>query len=223
MTDWLLIALLGGFVGLDATAFPQFMFSRPLAAATLTGAVLGRPLEGVVIGLVLESFALVVLPVGAARYPESGTAAVAAVAAYVHLPAPHAGAGGLLLAIAFGLLWERAAGRSVAWARSFNERIVAAGIDADPAAEVERRHLLAMSFDFARAAFVAFAGALVGAVLLRWLAPEWGLSAAQTFGVLGVAASAMLAAVLPLFGGWTEHRASFTLGLVCGAILLLVQ
>lgn len=30
--NWFLLALLGGFVGLDGTSFPQAMFSRPIVA-----------------------------------------------------------------------------------------------------------------------------------------------------------------------------------------------
>ena len=77
-----MIALIGGMVGLDATSFPQAMISRPLVAASLTGMLLGHPVAGIALGAVLETFALVVLPVGAARYPETGTAAVSAAAAF---------------------------------------------------------------------------------------------------------------------------------------------
>src|SRR5690606_31658627 len=81
--NWLAITLWGGAVGMDATSFPQVMVSRPIVAAPVTGLLLGRPLEGVAVGALLELFALVILPIGAARYPESGTAAVAATAGYV--------------------------------------------------------------------------------------------------------------------------------------------
>jgi PTS system mannose-specific IIC component len=70
------IALLGGLLGLDVVSFPQAMFSRPLVAATLAGALLGQPSSGLLIGVALELVALETLPFGASRYPEWGSAAV---------------------------------------------------------------------------------------------------------------------------------------------------
>ena len=67
--SWLAVALWGGAVGLDATSFPQVMISRPIVAAAVTGLLLGEPLAGIGVGVILELFALVILPIGAARYP----------------------------------------------------------------------------------------------------------------------------------------------------------
>ena len=74
--SWLIAALLGGFVGLDATSFPQVMISRPVVAGVLTGVLFGRPAEGLAVGFLVEAFSLIILPIGAARYPDSGTATV---------------------------------------------------------------------------------------------------------------------------------------------------
>ena len=76
------LAIIGGIVGLDATSFPQAMLSRPLVAGALAGLVFHRPLEGMLIGAVIEIFDLSNLPIGAARYPDSGTATVAGVGAF---------------------------------------------------------------------------------------------------------------------------------------------
>ena len=81
--NWLTVSAFGGIVGVDATSFAQTMISRPLMAATITGFLMGRPTEGLFLGSLLELFAIVILPVGAARYPETGTAGVAATAAYM--------------------------------------------------------------------------------------------------------------------------------------------
>ena len=56
--NWILLGLLGGAVGLDATAFPQAMWSRPIVAGTLAGLVFGRPVSGLLVGITLEVFAL---------------------------------------------------------------------------------------------------------------------------------------------------------------------
>ena len=218
--EWFALALLGGMIGLDATSFPQAMLSRPLVAASLTGMILGQPLAGIAVGAVLETFALVVLPVGAARYPETGTAAVSAAAAFAML-AP-AGAGGLLLALAFGMYWERVAGASVILARRWNERMVASRTHMS-AERLERLHLTAISIDFLRGAVIATSGAALGVFLLRMIAPLWGMGTSTTLALIGVCAAAMLGALLPLFGGWKERWVGFVVGIACGVLMLLVQ
>ncbi|HLA90801.1 MAG TPA: PTS sugar transporter subunit IIC [Gemmatimonadaceae bacterium] len=70
------LALLGALLGLDVVSFPQAMVSRPLVSATLAGALVGQPGQGLIAGAVLELFALDTLPFGASRYPEWGTAGV---------------------------------------------------------------------------------------------------------------------------------------------------
>src|SRR5437868_14827137 len=104
--NWFGLAAIGGLVGIDATSFAQTMVSRPFIAATAVGLLAGRPEEGAVLGAILELFALVILPVGAARYPESGTAAAAATAAYMSAT-PIMSPAVMLLAVLLSLLWER--------------------------------------------------------------------------------------------------------------------
>lgn len=218
-------ALWGGAVGLDATSCPQVMISRPLVSGAVTGLILGHPVEGLAVGVLLEIFSLVILPIGAARYPEAGTAAIAAATAYIDVSGPEPEPHLLLLAVTFGLVWERLTGASVVVVRRMNERLVAGvGAHASPdAADVQRRHLAAMLLDFLRGALVAAAGAFVGTVLLGVLEPLWGLGAGAALGILGVAGAAMIAAALPLFGGWSGRRIAFGLGVVCGCALLLTR
>ena len=78
LIDLVPLALLAGVVGLDVVGFPQAMISRPIVGATLGGAFLGAPEAGLVCGTALECLALESLPVGASRYPEWGSASVAA-------------------------------------------------------------------------------------------------------------------------------------------------
>src|SRR5690625_2015163 len=144
---WLWVAGWGGLVGVDATSFAQLMLSRPLVAAPVTAAFFGRPLEGLVLGVILELFALPILPIGAARYPESGTAAVAATAAYC-AGSPIGSPEALLIAVVFALGWERITGASVTGIRRVNERLVAAGPLG--AGRLEARHLLALGLDLVR-------------------------------------------------------------------------
>jgi mannose/fructose/N-acetylgalactosamine-specific phosphotransferase system component IIC len=59
-------ALLGwGIVaGLDLVSVLQAMVSRPLVSGTVAGAIVGDPVAGVLVGMVLELYALEVLAVG---------------------------------------------------------------------------------------------------------------------------------------------------------------
>ncbi|HUG39133.1 MAG TPA: PTS sugar transporter subunit IIC [Longimicrobiales bacterium] len=216
--SWLATAILGGIVGLDATSFPQIMISRPVVAGVLTGGLFGRPAEGLALGFLVEVFALIILPIGAARYPESGTATVAATAAYLAATPPGLQAGSLLLALAFALGWERLAGESVVLHRRSNGRMLIGGgpLAADA---LERRHLVAMTLDFMRGGLVAVAGALAGYGLLRLLAPLWELPQATTLAVLGIAAAGMLGTAVPLFGAGRAARVSLVAGLLVGVAL----
>ncbi len=64
--------------GLDRVALVQAMISRPLVAAPLTGWLLGNPLIGLEIGMLLEMLWLGRLPVGAAIPPDDTQVAVGA-------------------------------------------------------------------------------------------------------------------------------------------------
>lgn len=72
-----LVVLAGTLVGLDLASVPQAMFSRPIVAGLIGGAVAGHPLPGLAIGALLELFALDTLPVGASRNPDWGPGSVA--------------------------------------------------------------------------------------------------------------------------------------------------
>ena len=216
--SWLATGLLGGFVGLDATSFPQIMVSRPLVAGVLTGVVFGRPAEGLALGFLVEAFALIILPIGAARYPESGTATVAATAAYLMATPPGLQAGSLLLALGFALAWERLAGETVVLHRQGNGRWLIGGGPLD-AEVLERRHLGAMTFDFVRGGVVAVTGTLLGYGLLRLAAPFWALPQEVTLAALGIAAAGMLGTAVPLFGMGRNARVSLVAGIVVGVLV----
>lgn len=223
--NWFVYLLFGGVVGLDATSFPQAMISRPLVAATLAGLLLGDAEAGLHTGLVLELFSLLVLPFGAARYPETGTAAAAAGGALAFSGTTEYGLPALLLAVVFGLAWEQVTGMTVLLARRVNERLVA-GNEAHVTLEVdqlERRHLLAIWFDFSRAAVIVVAGTVLGSLLLTALTPWIGLHDLLIAGVLLAAGCAMLGATLPIFGKLRDNGIPLALGLVCGLLLMLLM
>ncbi|MGQ0812916.1 MAG: PTS sugar transporter subunit IIC [Gemmatimonadota bacterium] len=222
--NWIGVALLGGAVGVDATSLAQTMLSRPFIAATLTGLIAGRPQEGAILGAILELFALVILPVGAARYPESGTAAVAATAAYTSATALMSPAV-MLLAVLFALIWERIAGWSVILDRRFNEAFVARAplLSDRPDRELERRHAAAIAVDFARAVAVTMGGWVLGTVALRSVAELWSMSSAIAPAILSIGLSCMVGAALPLFGGLRARALALLVGIACGSLIVFLR
>ncbi|MEP6589812.1 MAG: PTS sugar transporter subunit IIC [Gemmatimonadota bacterium] len=88
MTPLVILALVawGVFVAVDLVTVPQGLFSRPLVAASVAGAIAGNVTAGLLAGMVLELYALDVLPIGASRYPDYGPAAVAAGASAALVP-----------------------------------------------------------------------------------------------------------------------------------------
>jgi mannose/fructose/N-acetylgalactosamine-specific phosphotransferase system component IIC len=174
------------------------------------------------LGAILEIFHIATLPIGAARYPEAGTAAVSGAAAYLEATASLQ-VSYLLLATVFALAWERIAGASVVLVRRANEALVAeASAAADPARAITRRHAAAVVLDIGRGAVVSVTGALACAALLYALGPLWAVSPGIVRGVIGVSAVTILAAALVVFGGWRQRRVVFLLGIACGSLLSLL-
>jgi mannose/fructose/N-acetylgalactosamine-specific phosphotransferase system component IIC len=221
MMTWIAVGLWGGMVGLDSTSFPQAMISRPLVAGTITGLLFGRPIDGVVLGFLVEAFSLITLPIGAATYPEPGTATVAATAAFITATPAGLQPGYLMIALAFALCWERLSALTVTLQRRANGRMLVRTA-AVAARKLERRHLAAMSVDFLRGAVVSLAGSSVAIGLLIVLGPHWGIGPAATTALLAVVAAAMVATAIPLFGGLRARRLAVAGGVVAGLLLALV-
>lgn len=160
----------GTLVGIDLVTVPQGLLSRPIVAASVTGLIFGDPGGGLTVGMTLELYALDVLPIGAARYPDYGIAAVAAAAAAAHGPhvmAPAvAGLVGLPMAILGGWSLHRLRRWNAASVRRRLER-VAAG-DARAIWELQRN---GMARDGLRSLAVTAIG--VGVALLMTRIP-WG-------------------------------------------------
>ncbi len=70
-------ALVSLICGLDRVAILQMMVSRPIVAAPLTALLLGEPLVGLQIGVMVELLWLARLPVGAAVPPDDTQVAIA--------------------------------------------------------------------------------------------------------------------------------------------------
>jgi mannose/fructose/N-acetylgalactosamine-specific phosphotransferase system component IIC len=218
MSAWLLVAVWGGAVGLDGSSFPQAMISRPIIAGTVTGALFGRPVEGMAVGFLVEVFALITLPIGAAKYPESGTATVAATCAYLAATPAGLHPEYLVLALAFALAWERPTGLTVVLHRRGSGRMLIRTHAVAPG-KLERRHMAAMTLDFLRGAVVSVVGGVLGFALLSLLGPAWGLSTGLTAAVLAVIAAAMVGTATPLFGGLRARRLALLAGVAAGILV----
>ncbi len=195
--QWLLVVLAGALLGLDAVSWPQAMASRPLVAGTLGGLLFGAPAAGFLAGAWLELVTSRHPPFGAARYPETGPAALIAGAAYA-LSASST-ISGLVAATLAGWTIGWIGMHSIAALRSYNARLVAdPRAFAGQPAEVARRHRRAIRMDAARAALltgVLFVPAALGVRLLGSLDPgplgtAWSpaLAIAGLAGVAGIGA-----------------------------------
>jgi PTS system mannose-specific IIC component len=112
----------GTLAGVDLVSWPQLLLHRPIVAASVAGLIAGDPEAGLRVGVVLELFALDVLPIGAVQYPDYGPPAVAAAAGAAGLPAD----AGLALMIPPALLLALAGGRTHSFIRRANGRTIEA-------------------------------------------------------------------------------------------------
>jgi hypothetical protein len=213
---FVLLAVLGSWTTLDTTSAGQFMVSRPLVAATLAGWIAGDPAQGALIGLLLEGFHLTTLPVGAARYPEGASGAVAAGGTFATFGG---GAGFLLTVLVFALVWEWLAGESVRQLRHLNGRSLPE--NSGSPAIYRRLHLQALAGDAVRGLALTVGGLLVlaGVLFLRQLAPP--APAAWQLGLALAVAAGLTASALSLFGGRSQ-AGRFAAGAGAGLLAALV-
>ncbi|MEO6444938.1 MAG: PTS sugar transporter subunit IIC [Gemmatimonadaceae bacterium] len=216
------LSLLGAVLGLDVVSFPQAMLSRPLVAATLTGALLGTPGMGLVLGVTLECFALETLPVGASRYPEWGSSSV--VGASLLGMAPDSRGSALLLAVVMSLAWAWVGGWSMVQLRRLNARRARARHEAvaqGTRSAVVELQLFGMTADLARGALMTAIGIVAFAPVVRWALPQWTSNAALSGAVLmAMAGIIAAAAVHKVFHLVLHTRWWFAGGIVLGLALL---
>ena len=207
----------GTIVGVDLVSFPQAMLNRPIVAASVTGFLTGDLEAGLRMGMLLECFALDVIPIGATRYPDFGPASVVATAA-----APLAGwTDPTGLGVMIALLLALAGGSAMEFVRRLNGRLARVAAPAlasgDPSAlaRLQRTGLLA---DALRSLTVTLAGLLVGWLVLPWLG---GLGdagrALRMVAVAGALVAALTGAVRRAGAG--APRALLSTGLVVGGLL----
>jgi PTS system mannose-specific IIC component len=219
-----LLALGGALIGLDVVSFPQAMISRPIVAATVGGAVLGSPAQGLLLGVVLELIALETLPIGASRYPEWGSASFVGGALLVHhwptitIPA-------LVVVVLLTVAVSYIGGWSMYVLRRVNGKLanrMLPDLDAGSSSAVVRLQLLGVTADFLRGFIVSLGALLVippsmRAILQRWDAPD----------TLALAVLAALAIAVAMSAAWKSIHGTahalwfFAAGLAIGLSLLV--
>lgn len=168
-TPYLLGAGMAVLLGLDRTAALQIMISRPLVAGPLVGLVLGDPLTGLTVGMLLELLWLCRMPVGASIPHDDTQITVSATTLAIALSGTLGGGvgltlGALLVALSLGKIGQRVE-RTV---RTQNQRLPAAALvrlQNGHLPAVERLHLLGL-VNFALGALTTYTAiVLIG----RWL------------------------------------------------------
>ncbi len=217
----LLLLLWGALAGIDLVSVPQAMFSRPLVAGTVAGALLGDVGAGLRVGAVLELFALDVLPVGAVRYPDYGAAAVGAAAIAAGSPWEL----GLGVAVGIGLLLSAVGGWSLLALRRLNADAVgrhAAALRSGEPSVIRRLHLASIARDVVRSLLLAGLALGVAGVTLRWVRLDRGTAAALTIAAVGAAAASALGGAARGAGTGSRRRwlaAGGAVGTVLGVLV----
>lgn len=215
-----LTLLWGTVVGLDLVSVPQGLLSRPLVAATVAGLLLGDLTSGLLAGMVLELYALDVLPIGASRYPDFSVAAVAGGVAAALVPdalaVGIAGLVGLPMAALGGWTLQKLRRRNAVSVQRRLERV--AHGDGRAIWELQRNGFLR---DAARSFVLALLG--VGVAMLVAVIP-WDLFTHARFLSWAVAAGGIAAALGGAIrsAGRGGRRHWLTVGLATGIFAVVV-
>ena len=194
LSGLLMLIALGAICALDTVSVFKSMVSRPIVSATVTGALFGRAEDGVVVGAVLELFAIETMPFGASRYPEWGSAGV--VGATTYLVAGPSMAGALAVATLAGLATALLGSVSMVWHRQFVARIAKTlreRIAAGSASAVSRLHVAGIVSDFWRGMVVTAVGLAASFVIAPRIVAAWYLPYGPSLAwpvILAVAAAA---------------------------------
>jgi mannose/fructose/N-acetylgalactosamine-specific phosphotransferase system component IIC len=221
----LILAILGGILGLDTVSFPQAMLSRPIVAGTLAGALMGDPLRGVFFGATLELFALETLPFGASRYPEWGSAAAVGGGLYALLGDNNAGTLATSVTIALAVAWlgswsmVQLRKLNAVWARARHDEVARGSRSA--VVGLQLRGLLA---DLLRAIALTALGIAAGSPLQEAaLARFHSQPALSRSVVVALAAAVALGAVWKIFHATPKGRWLFLAGLAGGVSVAVLR
>ena len=184
-----LLIVWGTVVALDLVSVPQAMLSRPLVAGPVAGWIVGDLEAGLRVGVVLELFALDVLPIGAVRYPDYGPATVVGVAL---------AAGGpweleLGLSVGLALILASLGGWSLQVVRRWNARAIqrhAAALAAGESNAIRWLQYAGLARDGARGALLTVVGLLIAWAIARWLTIDRSTAVGLTLVAVGTGLAA---------------------------------
>jgi mannose/fructose/N-acetylgalactosamine-specific phosphotransferase system component IIC len=196
--ELVVVLIWGTVVGLDLVSVAQTMVARPLVAGTVAGLILGDPTAGATVGVILELFALDVMPFGAVKYPDYGVGTVAAAATAAHAP----GVIGTGIAVCVGLGVAYLGEQSIRLVRNWNTsdvRRCRAKLDEGDVETIARVHLRGLGRDTLRSFALTAMGLLMAFGVYRWFPvtlPETVLvTVVVTGAALGAAAGGIVHAV----------------------------
>lgn len=215
---WLIVW--GVIVGLDLITGPQVMIARPLVAGWCAGWIVGDPLAGAAVGMLLELFALEVMPLGAARYPDYGLGAV--VAAHAAAGAP--GVLGVGTAVGLGLIVAHAGDVGIQLVRRANTADLQRHrerVDGGDARVIVGLHGRGMARDALRCLVLVSLGLLVSAGLQRVPVPSVQAAVAAALVAVGIGLGTGLGAALQLTGPGRRNRALLAAGVAAGLVWVL--
>lgn len=221
--DVIPIVLLAALLGLDVVTFPQAMISRPIVAATAAGAFLDNALAGLMIGAVLELIALGMLPFGASKYPEWGSASVVGGALFASQHGSPPGA--LSVSVLAALLTAIVSGWSMVKLRrinAFRATRLRGELDAGSADAIVGLQLFGLTGDFVRGGLVALAAMLTFKPLVPAVVAVWNTGPVYSHAfVVAIAAVVAAGAVWKIFHSIPHAAVFFGAGLVAGISLLV--
>lgn len=222
IVDLLPFVLLGALLGLDVVSFPQAMLSRPIVAATASGALAGSAGSGLLAGAVLEMMAMETLPVGASRYPEWGTAAVVGGALAAAIGPGRAGA--LIVAVCAAMATAWVGGWTMYALRKRNGARAASRLgelEAGSLSALTWLQLRGLTADLVRGATLTLVALVIWRPLSGWLLDRWSLPLVGSHALLVALAGAVaVSATWRLSHGATGARWYFLGGAVFGLVAL---
>jgi mannose/fructose/N-acetylgalactosamine-specific phosphotransferase system component IIC len=225
LIDLLPIVILGAVLGMDVVTFPQAMISRPIVAATAAGALIGNAPAGLIMGAILELLALEMLPFGASRYPEWGSASVVGGALFAESwgAPPGAFTASLFAALVTALVsgWSMVRLRRLNAVRATKIR---ADLDRGSAAAVNGLQIFGLTADLVRGGLVTMIAMLAFSPLVPQVVARWSVDQRISRAlVVGVVAAVAAGAIWKIFHSISGARALFLAGLAIGGFLVVIR
>lgn len=200
------LLLWGTLVALDLVSVPQAMIARPLVAGTVAGLLSGDLVSGFHVAVVMELFALDVLPVGASRYPDYGPATVGA----AFFVARHgAWQESLGLGVALALVVASIGGWSLGKLRHLIAKAIQRaepGLVAGDPAVIRRLQLRSIGRDALRGVLLTALALGLALAMDRWVRLDTGTEALLSVVAIGSAVAAMVGGAIRSAGRGARMR-----------------